>query len=626
MKKIISLILLGIFLFTISGCVFRDFINSIFGITEEITTIEKDTTESTVTTNGTTVTTTITTENTTITSTETETTTIATTQTTVVTASENIILSSDFGSYNSTHSNYADAYTDDVPNEETELSPSGVSSYTLMGCNANSSDWDYIKFGKKNVSATLDGLENYLSANFTLAPVSKIVLEVEYLSPNTTIYLETSTDKETWSIVKEEYLEKGISTSSEIELSGLDIKDEYLRFVFTSTATPGTANGWLLTLTNILYYSGTVEGSPALTISPYYDKNILEVYTTTEFSLPTVTAMDEVDGDITSLIDIDTESIKSYLTENNTYIITDKGEYKVTYKVTDSDKNETIYKLSIVVDEMEKIEWDLISYYSSLMKSTDEITDLAKLLRSTISYVTYGDARYNYCVNSVTGYQYVLYDTTGLNIPLSWGSGGVIPLDSGATYSVDREHIWACNNMRIMPTTKSTTIKTFPTYVINDGTMDYRPGNDSKGHFSDLHNLWNATRSANQNLHSDHFFGGTTVSWTDDTYDAPSLANSIFYPGEEYCGDVARACFYMTLVYPFLTLVNTGSSYSEGTIYYGYLDTLILWNEMDPVSEEEITRNESIYKLQGNRNPFIDFYDSNIVSLTFVNGDPEIAQ
>ena len=31
------------------------------------------------------------------------------------------------------------------------------------------------------------------------------------------------------------------------------------------------------------------------------------------------------------------------------------------------------------------------------------------------------------------------------------------------------------------------------------------------------------------------------------------------------------------------------------------------WNEEDPVDLEELERNDSIMKLQGNRNPFIDF-------------------
>ena len=34
---------------------------------------------------------------------------------------------------------------------------------------------------------------------------------------------------------------------------------------------------------------------------------------------------------------------------------------------------------------------------------------------------------------------------------------------------------------------------------------------------------------------------------------------------------------------------------------------LLEWNKLDPVDELEIHRNEECFKIQGNRNPFIDF-------------------
>lgn len=35
-------------------------------------------------------------------------------------------------------------------------------------------------------------------------------------------------------------------------------------------------------------------------------------------------------------------------------------------------------------------------------------------------------------------------------------------------------------------------------------------------------------------------------------------------------------------------------------------DILLDWNKDDPVDELEIARNEAIFEIQGNRNPFID--------------------
>ena len=40
--------------------------------------------------------------------------------------------------------------------------------------------------------------------------------------------------------------------------------------------------------------------------------------------------------------------------------------------------------------------------------------------------------------------------------------------------------------------------------------------------------------------------------------------------------------------------------------YHGKLSVLLQWHKQDPVDEYEKQRNEKIYEIQGNRNPFID--------------------
>ena len=264
-------------------------------------------------------------------------------------------------------------------------------------------------------------------------------------------------------------------------------------------------------------------------------------------------------------------------------------------------------------------------YYDQLNSSSNVITDLALQLRNTISYVSYGDARYVY-VKYDNDSQVVLYDVPSSNtyrkVPSygeeGWGDGGKITTPT-FSLSLNREHVWACNDMRIMPTNGSRRLSEYVGFNLLSGTFDYRPGNTDRGHFTDLHNLWNALAGPN-GTHNDHFYGeenGKSAS----SY----LKNSIFYPGDEYRGDVARILFYMTLMYPHLTLVEKGSPLAnEGTIYYGYLDVLLRWNEEDPVSYYETSRNETIYELQGNRNPFVDFYSSNFADLIFALGDPNV--
>ena len=78
-----------------------------------------------------------------------------------------------------------------------------------------------------------------------------------------------------------------------------------------------------------------------------------------------------------------------------------------------------------------------------------------------------------------------------------------------------------------------------------------------------------------------------------------------WYPGDEWKGDVARMMMYMYLRYPTQCLAtNVGSGL---TTYNIDMPNIFLeWNEEDPVSQFEKTRNNALQGIQGNRNPFID--------------------
>ena len=39
----------------------------------------------------------------------------------------------------------------------------------------------------------------------------------------------------------------------------------------------------------------------------------------------------------------------------------------------------------------------------------------------------------------------------------------------------------------------------------------------------------------------------------------------------------------------------------------GVYELMVRWNELDPVSETEKLRNDTVQKVQGNRNPFVDY-------------------
>ncbi len=83
----------------------------------------------------------------------------------------------------------------------------------------------------------------------------------------------------------------------------------------------------------------------------------------------------------------------------------------------------------------------------------------------------------------------------------------------------------------------------------------------------------------------------------------------VFEPADEYKGDFARSYFYMVTRYEDL-IAEWMTPVLDGSTDYGLgqwaIDLLLQWHEQDPVSEKEIARNEAIFGLQGNRNPFID--------------------
>ncbi len=87
-------------------------------------------------------------------------------------------------------------------------------------------------------------------------------------------------------------------------------------------------------------------------------------------------------------------------------------------------------------------------------------------------------------------------------------------------------------------------------------------------------------------------------------------SGTVFEPNDEYKGDFARIYFYMATRYEDL-IASWKSDMLSGNSYKAYtgwaLQMLLDWAENDPVSQKEIDRNNEVYAIQGNRNPFVDF-------------------
>jgi len=71
-------------------------------------------------------------------------------------------------------------------------------------------------------------------------------------------------------------------------------------------------------------------------------------------------------------------------------------------------------------------------------------------------------------------------------------------------------------------------------------------------------------------------------------------------------GDVARSVLFLSIRYNGLEVVD---GFPETVGQLGDLETILSWDQLDPVDDFEKNRNNVIYNWQNNRNPFIDLPD-----------------
>lgn len=178
-------------------------------------------------------------------------------------------------------------------------------------------------------------------------------------------------------------------------------------------------------------------------------------------------------------------------------------------------------------------------------------------------------------------------------------SGDIRPMSNanrggGSPQSWDREHVWP----------KSRGFK-----------KKYQDG------YTDLHHLRPADRNINA-AHSNYGYdeGGDVIY--DRLLDGTPIVggwvdrkNKSFEPTDIAKGQVARMLFYMATRYdqgdnngdeqmPDLKLIDDNQRNHAPQI--GDLCTLLKWNQKFPVSRFEKRRNDRVFQIQGNRNPFID--------------------
>lgn len=193
---------------------------------------------------------------------------------------------------------------------------------------------------------------------------------------------------------------------------------------------------------------------------------------------------------------------------------------------------------------------------------------------------------------------------------------------SGYPGTVNREHVWpAANSAGLWDHDK-----------LDNSKVPYKGGG------SDLYHVRMANSSTNTLRGNSHFIdfddfpslsSYMTLNYENNTaakplkvYGAEKSGNKYQFASrtevdDSFKGDVARILAYLWLHYSKWTTTPTAKS-SEcanlslmSVLGYPTIEkcqrVLCMWNKIDPPSGVELLRNETVQKIQGNRNPFVDF-------------------
>lgn len=168
----------------------------------------------------------------------------------------------------------------------------------------------------------------------------------------------------------------------------------------------------------------------------------------------------------------------------------------------------------------------------------------------------------------------------------------------------------------------------------------YRHGVDNKGNYSGEGDMYNREHSVPQswfgsggiksdiihvlptdgyinNMRGNLPFGevGTVKGQSKNGYSkwgackTDGYSGTVFEPNDEIKGDIARIYFHMATCYE--TVAASWGHDVFSTAYNGFekwaLDMLMRWSKQDPVDDVETARNNAVYEVQGNRNPFVDY-------------------
>lgn len=237
-----------------------------------------------------------------------------------------------------------------------------------------------------------------------------------------------------------------------------------------------------------------------------------------------------------------------------------------------------------------------------------------------VLFVTFATAQSEYytSIDGVKGgatLKDALYNLIRVHERISYGSGSASTW--GAFYTTDRNP--ATNRVYDM---YSAEVRYFGDKgaAISDMNIEHSVakswwGGGKNDAYCDLHHLNPSDADANSRKGNYPLAELESVSWDNGvTFVGKATINgssvNAFEPCDEYKGDFARTYMYMFTCYQDLTYQYTWMNYENST-YPTFkpwaVELLLKWHKQDPVSEREIERNNAVYSIQGNRNPYVDY-------------------
>lgn len=143
-------------------------------------------------------------------------------------------------------------------------------------------------------------------------------------------------------------------------------------------------------------------------------------------------------------------------------------------------------------------------------------------------------------------------------------------------------------------------------------------GGGTSGIGADLQHVMPSESDANSRKSNYGMGIVTSQSWTNGSIKVGkgTAGNNgtvqLWEPADNWKGDFARAYFYIVTAYEEKSLVqkegaNTMQNNTYPKLQQWAYELYIKWSAEDPVDDLERKRNDVVYGIQGNRNPFVDF-------------------